>query len=142
MILQAAICLIRKAQCTSSYAVIDAIVIAVLSWLQRVASCKDATSTYATMLLCTQVIRACSANDEAQASLVKVELQELVEYLTAEYDMGTVHFLEQVLCMLDHKVPQGAVELRGPYKKVCLVSSMLKLALNRCTPNSTQRVVL
>jgi hypothetical protein len=65
-----------------------------------------------------QVIRACSANDEAQASVVKAELRELVEYLTAECDMGTVHFLEQVLCMLDHKVPQGAVELRGPYKKV------------------------
>eukprot|EP00953_Heterococcus_sp_UTEX-ZZ885_P005359 3355-Heterococcus_DN1.PRE.2 len=73
----------------------------------------DATMSCITI----QVIRAYSANDEAQASLVKLELQELVEYLTAEYDMGTVHFLEQVLCMLDHKVPQGAVELRGPYKK-------------------------
>ncbi|KAG5187242.1 DnaJ-domain-containing protein [Tribonema minus] len=67
--------------------------------------------------VCTKVLKTAQAGDEGQADSLKSELADLIIYLTAEKDLVTVYFLQQIISLLNHEVPEGAHELQGPYAK-------------------------
>jgi hypothetical protein len=48
---------------------------------------------------------------------VRTEIQDTVAFLREVKELRTIHFLEQLICILQHEVPQGTVDLTGVYKQ-------------------------